>query len=62
MPDEPKFTVAEIRRFIEQQDSLGDVLYNCTAEKIIKAQEPQNIEEEDAVKGLLYPGHEMWDD
>jgi len=31
------FTIDEIRNYILSQDSLGDVLYNLTEEKIIKA-------------------------
>ena len=38
------FTITEIRNYILSQDSLGDVLYNLKAEKIIEA---NNKEEED---------------
>lgn len=38
------FTITEIRKYILSQDSLGDVLYNLKAEKIIEA---NNKEEED---------------
>lgn len=31
---EEKFTVAEFRKYIESQDSMGDILYNCNAYKI----------------------------
>jgi len=34
---ERKFTIEEIRNYILKQDSLGDVLYNLTEEKIIEA-------------------------
>jgi hypothetical protein len=33
------FTVEEIRNYILSQDSLGDVMYNLSAENIIKANE-----------------------
>jgi hypothetical protein len=33
------FTIEEIKTYILSQDSLGDVLYNLTEEKIIKANE-----------------------
>jgi len=41
------FTVDEIRKYILSQDSLGDVLYNLKAEKIIEANEPEEDDEED---------------
>ena len=34
------YTVDQIRKYLEKQDSLGDVLYNLTEEKIDKAQIP----------------------
>jgi len=40
------FTVEEIRKYILSQDSLGDVMYNLSAENIIKANE---IEFEDDI-------------
>jgi len=39
------FTIEEIKSYILSQDSLGDVLYNLTEEKIIKAN--QLIEEDE---------------
>jgi hypothetical protein len=36
-----KFTISEIKKYITSQDSLGDVLYNLTADNIVKA----NIED-----------------
>ena len=39
------FTIDEIKNYILLQDSLGDVLYNLTEQKIIKANEL--IEEEE---------------
>lgn len=39
------FTIDEIKNYILSQDSLGDVLYNLTEQKIIKANEL--IEEEE---------------
>ena len=41
------FTIEEIRKYILSQDSLGDVLYNLKAEKIIEANEPEDEEEDD---------------
>lgn len=47
MREEPKFTIAEIRRYIESQDSFGDVAYFLSAENIIKANLPPDNESED---------------
>lgn len=41
------FTIEEIRKYILSQDSLGDVLYNLKAEKIIEANDPEEEEDED---------------
>jgi hypothetical protein len=41
------FTIDEIRKYILSQDSLGDVLYNLKAEKIIEANEPEEDDDED---------------
>jgi glycyl-tRNA synthetase alpha subunit len=41
------FTIEEIKTYILSQDSLGDVLYNLTEEKIIKANELKEEEEEE---------------
>ena len=41
------FTIDEIRKYILSQDSLGDVLYNLSASKIIEANEPEEDDEED---------------
>lgn len=41
------FTIDEIRKYIISQDSLGDVLYNLSASKIIEANEPEEDDEED---------------
>lgn len=40
------FTITEIRKYILSQDSLGDVLYNLKAEKIIEANKEEEEEEE----------------
>ena len=37
------FTVEQIKKYILSQDSLGDVLYNLSAENIKKANEPKKI-------------------
>ena len=41
------FTIDEIRKYILSQDSLGDVLYNLSASKIIEANEPEKYDEWD---------------
>lgn len=38
---EEKFTVAEFKKYIQSQDSFGDVMYFCTAENIRKANLPK---------------------
>ena len=40
------FTIDEIRKYILSQDSLGDVLYNLSASKIIEANEPEEDDED----------------
>lgn len=51
-----KFTVEEIRKYILSQDSLGDVLYNLTEEKIKTVN--QKLEDEDSVGCLnAYSDH-----
>lgn len=34
-----KFTIDEIRKYIESQDSMGDILYNLSVKKINEANE-----------------------
>jgi hypothetical protein len=41
------FTIDEIRKYILSQDSLGDVLHNLSASKILEANEPEENEDED---------------
>lgn len=41
------FTVEEIRKYVLSQDSMGDVLYNLSAEKIIRANQPEVYEEDE---------------
>ena len=41
------FTISEIRKYILSQDSLGDVLYNLSASKILEVNEPEEDEEDD---------------
>jgi hypothetical protein len=43
------FTIDEIRKYILSQDSLGDVLYNLSASKILEANEPDEDDDEDEV-------------
>ena len=42
------FTIDEIRKYILSQDSMGDIIYNLNEEKIIKANQPEDEEEDDA--------------
>lgn len=35
------FSIEEIRKYILSQDSMGDILYNLKAEKIIEANLPE---------------------
>lgn len=58
---EDTFTVAEIRRYILSQDSLGDVLNKLDAENIRKANEIKlegNIEYRE-VDGLMFTDDEV---
>jgi hypothetical protein len=50
---EEKFTVTEIRNYIKSQDSLGDVMYNLSAENIHKANEVE-IDEKSVEKCKHY--------
>jgi hypothetical protein len=43
---EEVFTIKEIRKYLEKQDSFGDIFYNLSAENIRKANEPDEPEEE----------------
>lgn len=43
--DEEKFTIAEIRKYIESCDSFGDVAHYLSALNIRKANEPKNEDE-----------------
>ena len=42
-----KFTIEEIRNFIMKEDSLGDVMYNLSAESILEANEVEDEYGED---------------
>jgi len=44
---EPKFTINEFRTYLFSKDSLGDVLYFLSAENIKKANEVEEILEEE---------------
>jgi hypothetical protein len=44
------FTIDEIRKYILSQDSMGDILYNLSASKIIEVNEPE--ENDDDLDGL----------
>ena len=41
------FTIDEMRKYILSQDSLGDVLYNLSASKIIEANEEEEEEDDE---------------
>jgi hypothetical protein len=38
-----RFTIEEIRNYIRKQDSLGDVLYNLCADKIVEANQTTKL-------------------
>ena len=40
------FTIEEIRKYILSQDSMGDILYNLSASKIIEANEPEENDDD----------------
>lgn len=40
------FTIEEIRKYILSQDSMGDILYNLKAEKIIEVNLPEEEDED----------------
>lgn len=42
---EETFTIAEIKAYLLSQDSMGDILYNLSADNIRKANEPNEEEE-----------------
>jgi len=42
-----KFTIEEIKIYLESQDSLGDIHYNLSAENIIEANKPKESDEEE---------------
>ena len=44
---EPKFTIDEIRTYLFSKNSMGDILYFLSAENIIKANEIEEIFEEE---------------
>lgn len=39
-----KFTIEEIRKYLQSQDSFGDIFYNLSEEAIIKANQPKEEE------------------
>lgn len=44
---EEKFTVAEFKKYVESQDSLGEVMYNLNATNIKAANSNNDVDEED---------------
>jgi hypothetical protein len=46
--EEEKFTIAEFKKYIESQDSFGDVHYYLNAENIRKANEPKEENYDDS--------------
>ena len=45
--EEERFTISEIKKYLESQDSLGDIYYYLNADNIREANEPDEEEEED---------------
>ena len=54
MSEIPKFTIAEFKKYLETQDSLGDIHYNLSAENIRKANQPyeEELDERDYHFGI----------
>lgn len=46
------FTVDQIRKYIQSQDSIGDVLYNLTEQAIVEANQTINTESEAYKEGV----------
>ena len=44
--EEERFTVAEFKKYLESQDSRGDIHYNLSAENIRKANQPEEQEDD----------------
>lgn len=47
MSKQTKFTIEEIKNYVQSQDSLGDVLYNLKEENVINANKVKNHDDED---------------
>ncbi len=56
------FTVAEIRKYILAQDSLGDVLYNLSEENIVRANEDEPDEGDWSDTSIDGYDDDDWDD
>ncbi len=41
------FTIEQIKNYLLKQDSLGDVLYNLSEKNILKANEPEEVDEDE---------------
>jgi hypothetical protein len=44
--NECKFTIAQIRAYLLSKDSMGDMLYYLNEENILKANEPEELEDD----------------
>jgi hypothetical protein len=49
-----EFTVAEFKKYLLSQDSMGDMLYNLSANNIIKANDEDDDEDCDATESDIY--------
>lgn len=47
MSEPKKFTIQEIRKYLESQDSFGDALYFLSEENIEKVNRPKEKEDEE---------------
>ena len=50
--EEKKYTISEIKKYLEKQDSMGDILYNLNEANLDKAQE--GIKILDVMNGTLF--------
>lgn len=48
-----KFTIEEIRKYLQSQDSFGDIFYNLSEEAIIKANQPKEEEQIYSIKKII---------
>ena len=41
------FTIEQIKNYLIKQDSMGDILYNLSEKNILKANEPEEVDEDE---------------